>query len=107
MKMPAIPHRNVCADLSARNAERRRINDAAPFYRHAPEAVEARQGADSLIARFMHEILPDASDMTRDPAGGLITTTCSAVGKVFPKHRELMRTSRLMPAAWPTCLQPI
>ncbi|KPH87990.1 TetR family transcriptional regulator [Komagataeibacter intermedius] len=77
--------RSECEEAAVRVA----LNDAAPLYRYAPEAVEARRAADGIIARFMHEVLPDASDMTRDLAGDLITTTFSAVGKAFS---EIPRT---------------
>jgi AcrR family transcriptional regulator len=71
--------RSECAEAAVRVA----LNDAAPLYRHAPEAREARAAGDRMIDIFMGEALPTASDATRQRAGDLITTTMSAVGKQF------------------------
>ncbi|WP_308721555.1 TetR family transcriptional regulator [Komagataeibacter xylinus] len=71
--------RSECTEASVRVA----LNDAAPLYRDAPEAVEVRQAADDIIRRFMCEVLPDTSDVTRDIAGDLIKKTFGAVGKAF------------------------
>ena len=59
------------------------LNDAAPLYRDAPEAREARAAGDRTIQAFMREALPEASESTRALAGDLITTTLSTVGKHF------------------------
>jgi hypothetical protein len=59
------------------------LNDAAPLYRDAPEAHEARASGDRTVQIFMREALPGASEATRALAGNLITTTLSAVGKHF------------------------
>ncbi len=59
------------------------LNDAAPLYRDAPEAREVRASGERIVAVFMREALPDASDAIRATAGGLITTTLSTVGKHF------------------------
>ena len=59
------------------------LSDAAPFYRDAPEAHEARASGDRIVQAFMQEALPKASEETRALAGDLITTTLSAVGKHF------------------------
>jgi Tetracyclin repressor-like, C-terminal domain len=59
------------------------LNDAAPLYRDAPEAQEARVSGDRTVQVFMQEALPEASEATRAFAGDLITTTLSAVGKQF------------------------
>jgi AcrR family transcriptional regulator len=66
------------------------LNDAAPLYRYAPEAQEARATGDRTVRVFMQEALPDASEATRALAGDLITTTLSTVGKHFS---ESPRTS--------------
>jgi AcrR family transcriptional regulator len=62
---------------------RRALNDAAPLYRDAPEAQEARASGDRMFEVFMQEALPAVSEATRALAGDLITTTLSAVGKDF------------------------
>ncbi len=58
------------------------LNDAAPLYRDAPEAQEAKARRRPCRA-FMREALPDVSDGRARSAGDLITTTLSAVGKQF------------------------
>ncbi|VVE10713.1 TetR family transcriptional regulator [Pandoraea iniqua] len=71
--------RSECDEAQARVA----LNDAAPLYRDAPEAHAARASGDSLIRKFMAEVLPKASEETRALAGDLIGDTLSAVGKKF------------------------
>ena len=73
--------RSECGEAEMRVA----LNDAAPFYRDAPEAREARMTAGHTVHVFMREALPDASEATRALAGDLITRTLSAVGKHFSK----------------------
>ncbi|GAB2592083.1 TetR family transcriptional regulator [Dyella jejuensis] len=71
--------RSECEEAAMRVA----LNDAAPLYRDAPEAREARAAGDRIVQAFMREALPEASAATRALAGDLITTTLSAVGKQF------------------------
>lgn len=71
--------RSECEEAAVRTA----LSDAAPFYRDAPEAVEARASCDRLFHAFMQEVLPDATDATRAMAGDLVMTTLSAVGHQF------------------------
>ena len=71
--------RSECEEAEIRVA----LNDAAPLYRDAPEAQEARASGDRTVQVFMQEALPDASEATCALAGDLITTTLSAVGKHF------------------------
>jgi hypothetical protein len=59
------------------------LNDAAPLYRDAPEAQEARVSGTDTIRDFMREVLPDVSEATRVLAGDLITLTLKEVGKAF------------------------
>jgi hypothetical protein len=59
------------------------LDDAAPLYRDAPEAQEARASGDCTVQVFMREALPDAAEAARTLAGDLITTTFGAVGKHF------------------------
>ncbi len=77
--------RSECEEAAIRIA----LNDAAPLYRDAPEAKEARAAGARLFKRFMEEALPVASASERALAGNLIITTMSAVGKEFS---ELPRT---------------
>jgi AcrR family transcriptional regulator len=71
--------RSECAEAAMRVA----LNDAAPLYRDAPEAREARASGDRTMQVFMREALPEASESTCALAADLITTTLSKVGKHF------------------------
>jgi AcrR family transcriptional regulator len=71
--------RSECDEAAVRVA----LDDAAPLYRDAPEAREAKASGARTVEVFMHEALPKASAATRALAGDLITTTLSAVGKHF------------------------
>jgi AcrR family transcriptional regulator len=77
--------RSECDEAAVRVA----LDDAAPLYRDAPEAREAKASGDRTVQVFMHEALPAASAATRALAGDLITTTLSTVGKHFS---EIPRT---------------
>jgi hypothetical protein len=71
------------------------LNDAAPLYRDAPEAHEARASGASTVRAFLSEALPNAPESTRDLAGELITATLSRVGKQFsqiPRTAEEIET---------------
>jgi AcrR family transcriptional regulator len=74
--------RSECEEADMRIA----LDDAAPLYRHAPEAQQTRETGRQAIALFMKEVLPEAADATRSLAGELITTTMSSVGKEFSQQ---------------------
>ena len=59
------------------------LDDAAPLYRDAPEAQEAKAAGERIVQAFMREALPKASQAERALAADLITTTFSTVGKQF------------------------
>jgi AcrR family transcriptional regulator len=71
--------RSECEEAAMRVA----LNDAAPLYRDAPEAKEAKAAGRRMFQAFMREALPKATSKTRALAGNLITTTLSTVGKDF------------------------
>lgn len=71
--------RSECDEARMRVA----LTDAAPLYRDAPEAQQARAAAERTMALFMEEVLPQAPAPVRALAGDLVTTTFSAVGKAF------------------------
>ena len=71
--------RSECEEAAMRVA----LADAAPLYRHAPEAREAKEAGHRTIHAFLQEVLPGSSDVSRDLAGDLLTTTLSQVGKSF------------------------
>jgi AcrR family transcriptional regulator len=84
-RLRALVHafvRSECDEADMRVA----LNDAAPLYRDAPEARQARASGDRIVRVFMQEALPEASEATRALAGDLITTTLSEVGKQFSER---------------------
>ena len=81
-RLRALVHafiRSECEEAAIRGA----LNDAAPLYRDAPEAHDARAAGEGIVAVFMREALPRASEATRELAGELIKTTLGEVGKRF------------------------
>jgi AcrR family transcriptional regulator len=76
--------RSECEEAAMRVA----LHDAAPLYRDAPEARQARASGDETMRIFMREALADASEPMRDLASELITTTLSKVGKHFSERRR-------------------
>lgn len=68
-----------CEEAQMRGA----LNDAAPIYRDAPEALEVRTAGRQAFKGFMLELLPEVSVDTRILASDLILTTLSSVGKEF------------------------
>ncbi|TRX75327.1 TetR family transcriptional regulator [Pseudomonas mangiferae] len=68
-----------CDEAQMRTA----LSDAAPFYRNAPEAQEAREAAQDAFLAFIREVLPAATESTCGLASELILTTLSAAGKHF------------------------
>jgi AcrR family transcriptional regulator len=71
--------RSECDEAKMRIA----LHDAAPLYRDAPEAIEARASGAGAVETFMKEVLPNASAATREMASDLIAATLSEVGKGF------------------------
>ena len=71
--------RSECEEAAMRVA----LDDAAPLYRDAPEAREAKASGDRTMQVFMREALPEVSESTRALAADLITTTLSKLGKHF------------------------
>jgi AcrR family transcriptional regulator len=71
--------RSECDEAAVRVA----LDDAAPLYRDAPEAKEAKASGEHTIQAFMREALPEASKAKRALAGDLIKTTLSAAGSQF------------------------
>ncbi|SFE04086.1 transcriptional regulator, TetR family [Pseudomonas citronellolis] len=71
--------RSECEEAAVRTA----LSDAAPLYRDAPEAREAKAAGERIFQAFMEEVLPDASSEARALAVDLVTTTLGAVGKQF------------------------
>ncbi len=71
--------RSECEEAAMRVA----LDDAAPFYRDAPEAQEIKAAGRRTAERFVQEAVPKAPKATRALAAELMTTTLSAVGKQF------------------------
>jgi AcrR family transcriptional regulator len=81
-RLRALVHafiRSECDEAEMRVA----LNDAAPLYRDAPEAQEARASGTRTAQAFLREALPEASEAARALAGDLIKTTLTQVGKHF------------------------
>jgi AcrR family transcriptional regulator len=79
-RLRALTHafiRSECEEAAMRVA----LSDAAPLYRDAPEAREARASGDRAMQLFMREALPEAAESARALAAELITMTLSKVGK--------------------------
>ncbi|WNL44077.1 TetR family transcriptional regulator [Dyella sp. BiH032] len=74
--------RSECEEADMRVA----LGDAAPLYRDAPEAKEAKAAGERTIQAFMREALPKAPKAKRALAAELITTTLSTVGKDFSER---------------------
>lgn len=71
--------RSECEEAAIRGA----LDDAAPLYRDAPEAREAKASGHGIIKAFMREALPEAPSAKRALAADVVKTTLSAVGKQF------------------------
>lgn len=65
--------KSECDEAAVRIA----LSDAAPLYRDAPEAAEAKGERDSVTDAFLREVLPRRTKAVRDLAGDLITTAVS------------------------------
>jgi AcrR family transcriptional regulator len=74
--------RSECEEAAVRVA----LGDAAPLYRDAPEAQEARQAGDPVIEDFLKDMLPALPEAARVLAGDLIMTTLTTVGKEFSER---------------------
>jgi AcrR family transcriptional regulator len=83
--------RSECDEAEMRVA----LHDAAPLYRDAPEAKEAKSSGASVLLTFVEEVLPRASAVERALAADLIESTMSHVGKAFsetsPTDEEIER----------------
>jgi AcrR family transcriptional regulator len=88
--------KSECDEAAMRTA----LADAAPLYRDAPEAKEARAAGAGTLARFMREALPGVPKPRRDLAADMIKATLSAVAKEFSDSprtaREIARQSDAM-----------
>lgn len=81
-RLRALVHafiRSECEEADLRVA----LNDAAPLYRDAPEARDAKGAGTRTVERFMAEALPEASKARRAMAASLVTATLAGVGKRF------------------------
>lgn len=79
--------RSECEEAAVRIA----LEDAAPLYRDAPEADEARAAGSQIIRVFMKEALPGANKRTVVTAADLIEATLTQVGSSFS---ETQRTEK-------------
>lgn len=65
------------------SAMRVALNDAAPLYRDAPEALAAKSEGDKIYQVFMQEVLPGTPEEVLLQASELIITTLGSVGHAF------------------------
>lgn len=68
-----------CEEAQIRGA----LSDAAPLYRDAPEAIEIKAASADIVATFMGEVLPNATNDARSRISDLMKTTLSEVGASF------------------------
>ena len=68
-----------CEEAAIRTA----LSDAAPLYRDAPEAIEAKKENAQIFRTFLQEALPGVPGDMRILAGDLIKMTFSGVGSSF------------------------
>lgn len=93
-RLRALVHAFVaseCEEAQVRIA----LGDAAPLYRDAPEAREAREAGRSTMIEFMSEALPGVAGPDRETATELIEMTLNQVGKRFsgqPRTKEEIAT---------------
>jgi len=71
--------RSECEEAEVRGA----LDDAAPLYRDAPEAQEARLSGTQTLLNFMIELMPDTPEAERAVVGDLISNSLKQVGKAF------------------------
>jgi len=68
-----------CEEAAVRTA----LHDAAPLYRDAPEAIEAKAQNADIFQSFLREALPNVPEDQRMLAGDLVKMTLSGVGNSF------------------------
>lgn len=68
-----------CEEAAVRGA----LNDAAPLYRDAAEAIEIRAASAGVVEAFMREALPAAPPAVRVLAADLIKSTLRELGASF------------------------
>jgi len=76
--------RSECEEAAMRIA----LNDAAPFYRHAPEAREPRIRGTRVMQDFLAEVLPSLDQERCALAGELIVAAMSSIGKRISEQTD-------------------
>ena len=76
------------------------LDDAAPLYRDAPEALAIKAEGSGIVHAFLLEVLPDADEKERALAGDLLKTTLSCVAKQFSESPRTPKEIR----AWSDAL---
>lgn len=64
------------------------LADAAPLYRDAPESREHRKRGPTQLARYLKDLLPDASARERQFLADLFITCMSSIGKTLSEQRR-------------------
>lgn len=77
--------RSECDEAEVRIA----LDDAAPLYRDAPEALEAKAAGGRIFFAFIAENIPGLTDEKRKIAADLIIATLTSVGKQFSENPRI------------------
>jgi AcrR family transcriptional regulator len=81
-RLRALVHAFIASECEEA-AIRLALDDAAPFYRDAPEAAEAHADSARIVQAFLCESAPRLDDRQRRIAGELMKTTLSGAGASF------------------------
>lgn len=84
-RLRALVHafiRSECEEAGMRIA----LSDAAPLYRDAPEAAEAKAAGKGIFRAFLRDGWPSIPASSLDLTDDLITATMSEVGKRFSEQ---------------------
>ena len=75
--------RSECEEAQMRNA----LDDAAPMYREAPEALKLHQEGARLTAAFIDEVLPDIPKAKRKLVAETLSTCLKSAGKRLSENQ--------------------
>jgi len=76
--------RSECEEAQIRGA----LNDAAPLYRDAPEAIHAHAASARIVLSFLREALPAATEDRLALVADILKTTLSEVGSSFSETQR-------------------
>ena len=91
-----------CDEAEVRTA----LADAAPLYRDAPEAEQARLAGSAVILELMRQALPELPLKEVERAATLVELTLTQVGSRFSEKARTQGEIRRSLPAWRTCSAP-